>query len=160
VEEIGSPVFSSKAPPLNDLPDFSFLEHPTERQISQVLALYQAAGWWQSQEGTSASEVAGIIAGSHSFLTAVLKGRDNDTIIAMGRSISDGVSDAYIQDVAVLPAYRGKGIASRLIALLVSRLKAEGIGWIGLIAERNTQELYRRLGFSPMADATPMIYRP
>jgi hypothetical protein len=39
----------------------------------------------------------------------------------------------------------------------VARLEADGIDWIGLIAERKTHPFYRPLGFSPMADAVPML---
>ena len=77
----------------------------------------------------------------------------------MGRSISDGVSDAYIQDVVVMPSHRGQGVATQIIKRIVDRLKSDGIGWIGLIAERNTQNLYNPIGFEPMADSTPMLYR-
>jgi GNAT superfamily N-acetyltransferase len=58
------------------------------------------------------SLVAGIVAGSHCFLVA----RHAESIVAMGRAISDRVSDAYIQDVTVDPAFRGQGIGSRMVA--------------------------------------------
>jgi len=74
----------------------------------------------------------------------------------MGRAISDGASDAYIQDVTVLAAFRGQGIGARLIALLRDRLVERGIGWIGLVAEPGTEAFYRRLGFEVMAGHVPM----
>ena len=39
----------------------------------------------------------------------------------------------------------------------MDRLEADGIGWIGLIAERKTHPFYQPLGFAPMADALPML---
>ncbi len=114
--------------------------------------LYRLAGWW-TDEADNPSLVAGIVAGSHCFLVA----RKAKTIIAMGRAISDQVSDAYIQDVTVDPAFRRQGIGSRMVAALVTRLEADGIGWVGLIAERKTHPFYRPLGFSPMADSVPML---
>jgi hypothetical protein len=44
-----------------------------------------------------------------------------------------------------------------MVSELVTRLEADGIGWIGLIAERKTHPFYRPLGFSPMADSVPML---
>jgi aralkylamine N-acetyltransferase len=35
-------------------------------------------------------------------------------MIGMGRALSDLTSDAYIQDVTVLKAFRGKGIGKKL----------------------------------------------
>ncbi len=131
---------------------YTFLETPTPVEINRLTELYRYAGWW-----TDATDnpplVAGMVAGSHCFLVA----RQAETIIAMGRAISDRISDAYIQDVTVDPAFRGQGIGSRMVITLTTRLAADGIGWIGLIAERKTHSFYRPLGFSPMADSVPML---
>jgi aralkylamine N-acetyltransferase len=132
--------------------DYTFLETPTTLEIARLTELYRQAGWW-TDDGDRPLLVAGIVAGSHCFLVA----RQSDRIVAMGRAISDGVSDAYIQDVTVDPVFRGRGIGSRMVETLTDRLEADGIGWIGLIAERKTDPFYRPLGFSPMADSVPML---
>ena len=132
--------------------EYSFLETPGQREIDRLTELYRLAGWW-TDAADNPSLVAGIVAGSHCFLVA----RQAKTIIAMGRAISDRISDAYIQDVTVDPAFRGQGIGSQMVAALVARLEADGIGWIGLIAEKKTHPFYRPLGFSPMADSVPML---
>lgn len=132
--------------------DYMFLETPTQTEIARLIELYRLAGWWT--DGTDDPIlVAGIVSGSHCFLVA----RQAGTIVAMGRAISDRVSDAYIQDVTVDPALRSRGIGSRMVAMLTTRLQDDGIGWIGLIAERKTHPFYRPLGFSPMADSVPML---
>jgi len=143
------------------MPAFFFLTRPTDDQLDDIFALYRLAGWWQSS-GTSTrdrAQVRGIVGGSHCFLIATEAPERERPVIGMGRSISDGVSDAYIQDVVVTPAYRGRGIATEIIERIVQRLRGDGIEWIGLVAERNTQKLYQPLGFSPMADSVPMLYR-
>ena len=132
--------------------EYSFLQTPTPIQITELIQLYRLAGWW-TDETDHTGVVADIVSGSHCFLVAMQK----NSIIAMGRAISDGVSDAYIQDVTVNPAFRHRGIGTRMVAELVARLEADGIGWIGLIAERKTHPFYRPLGFAPMADAVPML---
>ncbi|WP_155309165.1 GNAT family N-acetyltransferase [Desulfosarcina ovata] len=132
--------------------EYIFIVNPTQNEIARLTELYRLAGWWKDA-ADNPSAVAGIVQGSHCFLVA----RYDQTIIGMGRAISDRVSDAYIQDVTVDPAFRRQGIGSRLVARLVARLESDGIGWIGLIAERKTHPFYRPLGFSPMADSVPML---
>lgn len=132
--------------------DFSFLSTPTPDQIRQIMALYRAEGW-----GTPASDepaaVTRIVAGSHCFLIAT---RGNE-IVGMGRAISDRASDAYIQDVTVKRAYRGRGIGTRIVKKLIDNLHADGLAWIGLIAERDSAAFYARLGFETMPNASPML---
>ncbi|GAB6906726.1 GCN5-related N-acetyltransferase [Desulfosarcina cetonica] len=132
--------------------EYTFLENPTQTEIARLTELYRLAGWWKDA-ADHPSTVAGIVRGSHCFLAA----RQGGTIVGMGRAISDRISDAYIQDVTVDPAFRHQGIGSRMVAQLVARLEADGIGWIGLIAERKTHPFYRPLGFAPMADSVPML---
>ncbi len=121
---------------------------------AQIMALYRAAGWWE--EGSDdAGLVEAIIRGSHCFLAV----QENDGIVGMGRAISDGVSDAYIQDVTVRPACRGRGIGGQIVRRLVQRLTDDGIGWIGLIAENDSLEFYRQLGFAVMDRSVPMLKR-
>jgi ribosomal protein S18 acetylase RimI-like enzyme len=132
--------------------EFTFLETPTPIEIARLTKLYRLAGWW-TDEADNPAHVAGIITGSHCFMVA----RQGGVIIGMGRAISDRASDAYIQDVTVHPDFRKRGIGSRIVSELVTRLEADGIGWIGLIAERRTHPFYRPLGFSPMADSLPML---
>ncbi|MEW6429084.1 MAG: GNAT family N-acetyltransferase [Thermodesulfobacteriota bacterium] len=134
---------------------YSFLNLPTATDLGQIIAIYRAQGWWFVDR--DAPEIAeGIIRGSHCFATA----RDNGRIVGMGRAISDGVSDAYIQDVAVLEPFRNTGIGGRLIACIVERLRADGLDWIGLIAEPGSHRFYQRLGFFPLQDAQPMLWNP
>lgn len=131
---------------------YKFLTEPTGDQIAQVLLLYEAAGWWDP-DPDAAAHLSRLVAGSHCFLTA----ESGDRIIGMGRAISDGVSDAYIQDVTVGAEFRGRGIGSRIVSELMARLKADGIDWVGLIAERHSHGFYRRLGFRKMIDSVPML---
>lgn len=135
--------------------EYTFLETPTRMEIARLTELYRQAGWW-TDEKDDPSLISDIVYGSHCFLVA----RQEETIVAMGRAISDRVSDAYIQDVTVDPLFRGRGIGSRMVTEISARLEADGIGWIGLIAERKTHPFYQPLGFAPMADSVPMLKTP
>jgi ribosomal protein S18 acetylase RimI-like enzyme len=46
---------------------------------------------------------------------------DGDVLIGTSRALSDGVYRAFIYDVAVLPAYQGKGIGSAMVEKLIAR---------------------------------------
>ena len=76
----------------------------------------------------------------------------------MGRLISDGVSDAYIQDLVVLPEYRDKGIGREIVKTLINHCKKKGIHWVGLIAEPDQDGFYSNLGFKQMKNYIPMKY--
>ena len=94
-----------------------------------------------------------IVAGSHCFVVARREGR----IIGMGRAMSDRASDAYIQDVTVLDAFRGRGVGTGIVRELIRRLEEDGIHWIGLIAERGSHPFYESLGFTIMDGAVPLL---
>ena len=134
------------------MPVISFLENPLPEQIDQIILLYQAENWWEPIED-EAGFIRRLIAGSHCFAIATL---DNE-IVGMGRAISDGVSDAYIQDITVKSSQRGKDLGSGIIRKIVDRLNDDGIHWIGLISEKDSHLFYEKLGFQEMAGAIPML---
>jgi len=122
--------------------------------IEEIVELYRAAGWWQESPEARAV-IPAMIRGSLCFMVArSLDGR----IIGMARVISDGYSDAYIQDVVVLNAHRGRGIGRELVRRLTQFCVARKIGWIGLVAEPGTQGLYEELGYGPLVGYQPMLY--
>jgi len=136
------------------MPAFRFLEAPSDEQLRQVIALYREAGWWGG-DPDDPPRVGRMVAGSHCFAVADEAGR----IVGMGRAISDGTSDAWIQDVTVTAACRRRGIATALVRMICRRLRGDGLDWIALVAENRSAPLYRPLGFEPMADAQPMRLR-
>ncbi len=136
------------------MPDYVFITDAEPAGISQIAALYREAGWW-TDAPDHPETIAKILKGSHCFVAAMSQGE----IIGMGRAISDGISDAYIQDITVKTARRGQGIAHDIVRNLVASLHADGLHWIALIAERGTHGLYRELGFTEMQNSTPLLLR-
>jgi GNAT superfamily N-acetyltransferase len=120
----------------------------------EIETMYRAAGWWK--EEYDSSELPRLIRSSFVFTVAI----DTPTgkAIGMGRAISDGISDAYLQDLVVLPEYRGLGVGARIVKVLVDTCISRGITWIALIAEPGTENFYLPAGFSPMAGYVPMRY--
>ena len=120
------------------------------KEYSTVLELYRSAGWWE--EGDDESAIPDLLAGSWAVGSAWCAGR----LIGMARVLSDGRSDAYIQDVVVLPADRGRGVGRGLVACLRDHCLGSGLRWIGLVAQPGTEGFYRRLGFAPLAGHVAM----
>lgn len=71
----------------------------------------------------------------------------NDSLIAFGRLISDGVYQALICDVMVDPDYQGKGLGTLVIESLIDKCKSTGIQTIQLFSAKGKQDFYKKLGF-------------
>lgn len=112
-----------------------------------------AAGWLDKD--TPERTVRGMITGAEVF-GAEIPGAG---IIAAGRGISDGCSDAYIQDVFVLPEFRGRGIGRLIVENVTEALHSRGCDWIGLIATPGNENFYKSMGFETMSGHTPMFLR-
>lgn len=121
----------------------------------EIVELYKAGGWWKDSYDPSGIEP--LIKGSFAF--AVAFGSNDGNAVGMGRILSDGMSDAYIQDVVVLKEYRGKGIGKKIVNFLLKHCISEGIIWIGLIAEPDQDDFYSQLGFQKMKNYVPMKYK-
>lgn len=121
----------------------------------EIADLYRAGGWWKEEYRTE--DLRHLMRGSFAFAVAA----DNITgrAVGMGRVISDGVSDGYIQDLVVYPEFRKQGIGTRMVSALVSRCREAGITWIALIAEPGTEQFYHPLGFHPMEQHVPLLFR-
>jgi spermidine synthase len=114
-------------------------------------ALYRDAGWWE--ENFSPDFIAPLVAGSTAVAAAFTP---DGRMIGMGRALSDGTSDAYIQDVVVLREFRRQGIGADIIRALIGELRRRGVDWIGLIGQPGTRSFYENLGFAEMKDHLPM----
>jgi GNAT superfamily N-acetyltransferase len=120
----------------------------------EIVALYQAGGWWKDTYDKRG--LPQLIKGSFAFVVAV--DQQTGRAVGMGRVLSDGVSDAYIQDLVILAPYRGQNLGSRIVQTLIDFCVLKNILWIGVIAEPGSSEFYTTLGFKPMEHYTPMLY--
>ena len=74
---------------------------------------------------------------------------EDDELIGYIDSISNGVTDAYIQDLMVRPDHQGKGIGTELMNKMIEYLK-EHICMISVIYEKSLEPFYERFGFYHM----------
>ena len=122
--------------------------------IDEIIDLYKAGGWWKDDYNTSDIDL--VIKGSFAFALAIEI--NSGKAIGMGRIISDGVSDAYIQDLVILKEYRGIGIGTKIVKSLIQKCNTNNIQWLALIAEPHQSEFYIPLGFKTMENYTPMKF--
>ena len=121
----------------------------------EIVALYKAGGWWNDQDDSS--RIQPLIKGS--FIFAVVIEKSTEKAIGMGRVLSDGTADAYIQDLVILPDFRSSGIGEFLMKFLLEYCIRQGITWIGVIAEPGRESFYKKLGLKRMKNYSPMLYR-
>lgn len=119
-----------------------------------IVDLYKTGGWWKDTYDKTG--IPALIKGSYAFAVAV--NTTTNKAVGMGRVVSDGVSDAYIQDLIVLDPYRGQSIGKNIVLSLIDACISKGITWIGLIAEPGSSQFYTTLGFKTMDQHIPMLY--
>lgn len=71
---------------------------------------------------------------------------DGEKCVGFINAFSDGMLQAYLPLLEVLPAYRGQGIGSQLVLQMVNSL--EGIYAIDIVCDEQVAGFYSRLGFS------------
>ncbi|WP_043440834.1 GNAT family N-acetyltransferase [Arthrobacter sp. L77] len=130
--------------------------------LDRALALYDAVGW--TAYTRDPDRLARSLAGSHSVVTAW---DDDGGLVGLARTVSDGESICYIQDLLVHPASRRRGVARALLEEIQGRyahctflaLTTDAAGTED--AERS-HPFYRALGFRPHDDLrlAAFGYRP
>jgi aralkylamine N-acetyltransferase len=124
-------------------------------QEEEIVDLYRVGGWWKDQ--MDPGRVNDLIRGS--FLFAVAISISTGRAVGMGRVVSDGIADAYIQDLVVFDEWRSHGVGGMILARLILECRSRKIAWIGLIAEPGKEDFYRSQGFVEMSGHLPMLYQ-
>jgi GNAT superfamily N-acetyltransferase len=76
---------------------------------------------------------------------------DGDRQIGFGRVISDYATIAYLGDVYIEEAYRGKGLSKWLMEVIMSHPELQGLRrWILLTGDAH--DLYRQYGWTDLGD--------
>jgi GNAT superfamily N-acetyltransferase len=81
--------------------------------------------------------------------------------IGLARVITDRATFAYLCDVYVLPAFRGRGLGKLLMSRVMAHPDLQGLRRFSLVT-RDAHELYRQLGFTEIKnpDRHMEIVRP
>jgi GNAT superfamily N-acetyltransferase len=107
-----------------------------------VIAEFLASSYWA--KGIPPAMVERSLA--HSLCFALL---DGDQQVGFARVISDYTTIAFLNDVFVLPAYRGKGLSKWLMECITNHTELQGLRrW--LLSTRDAHGLYEKFGFTPL----------
>ena len=122
--------------------------------VDAVHAFISKESYWGA--GRSRELVERAIGGS----TRVLGLYHGDQQVGFARAVSDEATVAYLADVYVLPAYRGRGLGLALVRAILEG-GADGalaeVRW--LLHTADAQGLYRKLGFTDAPPVYPLMER-
>jgi GNAT superfamily N-acetyltransferase len=119
---------------------------PTRLDLERVHRWLSTDAYWAL--GRSRETVARSIAGSAAFGVY----RPGDLVqVAFARVITDNATFAWLCDVYVDPAERGRGLAGWLVAAIRDDLASQGVRRM-LLATVDAHGLYARVGFNPLAN--------
>jgi GNAT superfamily N-acetyltransferase len=68
-------------------------------------------------------------------------------LVAFARAFSDGWAYAYLADVFVVPAHRGRGLGVQLVRAMIDDGPGAHFHW--LLHTRDAHDLYAKFGFGP-----------
>ena len=76
---------------------------------------------------------------------------DGDRLIGYAEVVSNGVTDAYIQDVMVHPDWQHRGVGTQLIQRMLARLEQQGVYMVSVVyGEATLKPFYEKFGFFTM----------
>lgn len=118
----------------------------------EVGRLYDAVGWTAYTRDLDLLVTA--LRGAHRVVTA----RDADgRLVGLARSISDGATIAYLQDVLVDPAVQRSGVGRRLVEALMGSYAGVRQQVLITDAEPGQRAFYESIGFTEVHDMQPAL---
>jgi len=131
---------------------FELDDDPGRLDIDAIHRFISQESYWG--RGRTRERVEGTIEGSRRVIGLYLAGAQ----VGFARSVSDGVTVAYLADVYVLAAHRGRGLGVELVRAMVDGDGAQQVHWI--LHTADAEGLYERLGFRPGPLRYPLMERP
>lgn len=114
--------------------------------VAELLPLYAAVGW------TNYTDHPSMLQKAFDNSLLILGAYDGEKLVGLIRTVGDGCSIVFIQDIIVLPEYQRKGIGTRLLREITNRF--ESAYQIELFTDdtEETTAFYRSAGFKKAED--------
>jgi len=81
-----------------------------------------------------------------------------DRQVGFARAVTDRATFAYLADVFVIDEHRGRGLGAWLVSTVLAHPDLSGLRrW--LLATRDAHGLYRKFGFTAVADPSTLLTR-
>ena len=122
-----------------ELGDGYELDDDPDRIDLDAVHAYLTASYWA--EGRSRETVERLVRTAQRVV-GLYAGAEQ---VGFSRAVSDDASLAYLADVYVLPAHRGRGLGVELVREMIDNGPYAERRW--LLHTRDAHELYRRFGF-------------
>jgi GNAT superfamily N-acetyltransferase len=126
-------------------------EDPARLDVDAIHSFISELSYWG--RGRSRERVVATIEGSRRVVGLYLDGEQ----VGFARAVSDGVTVAYLADVYVLEAHRGRGLGLELVREIVEGDGAPDVHW--LLHTADAEGLYERLGFRSGPARYPLMER-
>ena len=117
-------------------------DDPASVDVDRVCA-WLATSYWASERDRPTVERSIAHSQPYGVYTA------GGTQVALARVTTDFASFAWIADVIVDEAWRGKGIGTWLMQVVVDHLTGLGVQRL-VLTTRDAHEVYQRIGFEPL----------
>ena len=114
-------------------------DDPARIDVGEVHRFLSSESYWA--RGRPRETVARLVRTADRVVGLYDGGRQ----IGFARAVSDGVAFAYLADVYVLSAYRGRGLGVELVREIVENGPYEKCKW--LLHTGDAHGMYRKLGF-------------
>jgi N-acetylglutamate synthase-like GNAT family acetyltransferase len=133
-----------------DCSHLQFCEQKTAIDLTQLQNLFNLAAFWARDRKIEDLEIA--INNSNPVISV----REEDRLIGFARATSDGIYRATIWDVVVHPNYRGFGLGSKLVEVLLSHPLINRVERVYLMTTHQ-QKFYERIGFEENKTTTMVL---
>ncbi len=118
-------------------------DDPARIDLETTRHLVVDEGYWARQR--SAETVAASVAQSWVFGVY-----DGATQMGFARAVTDRATFAWICDVIIDEAYRGRGVGTWLMATVTAAVEATGVQR-QILATADAHDVYRRVGYAELA---------
>ena len=113
-------------------------------------SLRESVGWNRMEK-----ELSNLNLTSYCHIAAY----EENELIGFIDCVSNGVTDAYIQDLMVRPEYQGKGIGTKLMNMMIDHLKGNHIYMISVLFDESLKFFYEKFGFYTMLSGQMETYK-
>lgn len=108
--------------------------------VQEICNLRQSVGWNRMEKEMANPRL-------NSYYHIAVYEEENQKLIGFVDSVSNGVTDVYIQDLMVHPDFQGKGLGSELMNKMIDYLKKADIYMISVLYDEDLKDFYSRFGF-------------
>nr|WP_216645590.1 GNAT family N-acetyltransferase [Isoptericola halotolerans] len=130
-----------------------FSADPARLDHARVHQLLSEHAYWAAGRTRATQDAA--IAASRNYGIYTATGEQ----IAYARAVTDGVTFAWLADVIVDPAHRGRGLGTRLVDGALADLDTLGLKRVLLKAAPEARGVYLRAGFTGLDEPEAWLQR-